>query len=914
MPITHQRLWRVAVLISTLLAAVATPAAAQPGPELDGEASTEADRAGSSRAPETLGEVAIEVRQVGLRKARPGEWCGFQVQLTDSAAKARDVFVRVEIKDPDGDRAVMQRYAVLNPNTKQHVWLYAWLPFGPRDFRFTVHEAEDRAGAIGESGSGGAAGVGGGTIDRYRAGRRIGSLFYTLPSSSAVDSGTSLIAVLGAPTAGLDQYTGVRSTASNDNACPTAHGLTETITGLRPDDLPDRWMGLAQFEALVWTGREAGEQPGNLREPQAEAIREWVRRGGHFIVVLPSIGQTWYGVTAGASGASAALNPLADIMPDVRPKVNEGVPLEPYRQLLTASQTAPMPRNAVVHTFDEPGRAGPYDAIPIMQGESGDTVVVRRLVGAGAVTVIGVDLARRDLMARDALQAGQFWNRILGKRMRVLTQTELASLKSGGTSKNSVPLFAARRDPVNFDSPISTVIAKQSKAAAGLLAAFAVFLAYWLVAGPLGYVVLKQRNRVHHAWLVFVAATALFSLVGWGSSSALKLGRDVDKHYTLLDHVYGQSNPRMRSWVELTLPRYGEQRVSVRPATPGTPEFEGGSGGRWHQAMTAWEGGTETSSALQSFPDARSYTVDARSPDTADFPARSTTRQLQIDFAGAPPASWDMIRPLAADGVELGREIYFEEPPGGTGEGGADRQTADRRWRIQGRLVHNLPGPLRDVHVFVVREMSLRWPQAEAIAVPLPAVVIGGKGPNAWEPGVPLDLEPVIPRSARDTRDFFLNIRGKASAFGTGLTSGALPQNAVTLNRAALAQAFYSMLEPPDPGASAEIWAVRQSTHNWDLGRWFTQPCVIVVGLLGEESGSGAVECPVPISIDGASPEEVRKNVRGMTVVRWIYPLPPRPPRAEPRSPLDEVDPPPGAPAGQPGSPASEKPNEPAQR
>lgn len=859
MVITHTLLRGWTAVFALLASVVVTFAQVEP----------ETDNSSSPGAAEAVGEVTIDVRQIGLRLTRPGEWAGFQLEITDSGSKARNVFVRLELPDPDGDRVIMQRWVVTNPGVKQSVWLYAWQPFDVRPgytYQFSAYEAEERSTLGLAVGGGGEASAGGDAVgqDRYRPTRRIGSLRYPLGQSKCVPATQDLMAVVGASAAGLDQYASCRFPERSWS--PTAHELSDVIIGLKPDDIPDRWMGLAAISTLVWTGRDADEQPSRLKTAQVDAITEWVRRGGHFIIVLPSVGQAWF-------GAGVGVNPLADIMPVARAVATEGVDINAYRELLTTDARVAMPQNAVVHRFDpQPGNAaGPYDAMAIMQGSggAGDVVVVRRLVGAGAVTVVGLDLTRKDFQAPGVLEAEQFWNRVLGRRTRLFTPAELKNLRDGGTTKNKSPLFNTDRVASDFDGIIGVTIAKQSKAAKGLLAAFVVFLAYWLLAGPLGYFVLKQRNRRQHAWVLFVAMTGLFALIGWGSSSTLKLGRDIDRHYTLLDHVYGQSNQRMRSWIELTLPRYGDQRVSVGKASASDNSIN-----TWHHALTAWEAGGETSSALASFPDARAYVVDTRNPDVAEFPARATTRQIQVDYAGSVPSSWTMPHPVAAEGVPLGQEIYIEDaPPGQRARGG------ERTFKVRGTLVHNLPGPLREVYVLLVRDVvsPKTGRPTESLPALMPALVYAGKLSGDWPANVPIDLDAVIPPNTETTNSLFKTWRGIASSGYGGV--GALTTGPVPLDRSACGQAFFPMLEPPDPGATGDIWATRESTHNWDLGRWFTQPCIIVVGLLGGPDNRTAVETPVPVTIDDEPGDAVRKNIRGVTVVRWVYPLPPRPVR-----------------------------------
>jgi hypothetical protein len=75
-------------------------------------------------------------------------------------------------------------------------------------------------------------------------------------------------------------------------------------------------------------------------------------------------------------------------------------------------------------------------------------------------------------------------------------------------------------------------------------------------------------------------------------------------------------------------------------------------------------------------------------------------------------------------------------------------------------------------------------------------------------------------------------------------------------------------LGPPrlgDKGAVSDerrFIARRQFGQVWDASRWFTQPCVIILGEL-----KGAT--PTPLFVDGEALAS-----EGTTWVRWIYPLP----------------------------------------
>lgn len=785
-----------------------------------------------------LNEVTLVVQSLGAANhMRPGEWVGVEVQASDSSDKVRSVLVRMAIEDADGDTTWMQRTIVTNPGARQSLWLYARMPFSASTgtvIALSAHEAVEDASEPGG----------------YRAGRVLGSTNYPV-GRQAVTSFTGLIGVVGVRPAGLEQYPWVGG-SQNDYAI-TGHELTLIPGGLSPASMPDRWMGLMAMEALVWTGSSASDQPGQLREAQAEAIREYVRRGGHLIVVLPAVGQAWLGAPA---------NPLADIMPQVRVKRVENVNLAAYRQLLTRDRRVSLPADAVVQSFIPDVNAGPFDAMPLMTGPDGDIVAIRRQVGAGAVTVVGLDLTNRRVAdVQRALQADQFWNRILGKRLPLFTPDELRRMREP-TKINVLPEYNAAVHPAQFDEFIGPAIALSGDAAAGVLLAFVVFLAYWLLAGPLGFFLLKQRNLKQHSWLVFLGVTAVFTAVAWTGATILKKRRIEGKHVTFVDAVYGQTNQRARTWANMLLPGYGQTLVSIAPGP--------NAGVDWHNALTAWEqpynqGG---GSGWSSFPDARGYPVDTRSPDTLSVPTRSTAKQFQVDWAGGLPADWGMIHPIADSDVPIGQEVRLvprtPEKPG------------ERNWELRGAITHNLPRPLTNVAFVLVR-----GPRSARVDPPEPqfdALITMRPPKEAWEPGATLVLDAQfdLKTSAQEQAGAKLvQLRGTPATYSSAAGLGSPPSE----QNQKLGLALFSMLAPPDPIGNTRVLARREVAHGWDLARWFTQPCLIVIGEV--EAG----ECPVPIAMGGLTAEESRKRLKGSTIVRWVFPLAPVPLRAQAAGP-----------------------------
>ena len=768
------------------------------------------------------GELDLSVESVGVGdRARAGEWTGVRLRVTNPG-ETRELVLRIETRDADGDRPQYERVVTANTNVPQSVWVYVRVPFPTQEmstlYRVSAYEAVEAS----ESRSG------------YRAGRLVAQtpLVFTQGQLFQNIGSPSVIGFIGSRTVGLERY---RVTEQGEAYPPTMHERTELVQ-LREDELPDRWLGLEMLDTIVWTGG----QPQSVRPESARALREWIERGGHFVVVLPSAGQEWY---------TRLNNELFELMPAASPRRLEDVDLEAFRPLLAGVGTESevrLPSRAVVHVFDPAPEAQPGEAVRVLNGPDGRCVVVRRVLGAGAVTVVGIDLLHSFLTAQALPRADVFWNRVLGRRGLTPTPAELTDLREGDMSRR-----AYRGSLWMDDEVLSGEIAERGQSAKGVLLGFVLFGVYWAVAGPVGFAVLKRTKKTHHAWVMFLASIGLFTAVAWGGATLIRPKRVSANHLTMITHVYGQDVQRARSWLSLMVPSYGRATLSV-----GEPDPESGASARrrFHQSTAPWESRKITAFG-RAFPDARGYPIDSAQPDAVSFPARQTVKQFRVDWAGLTP--WGgMPRPVGAS----------PEPK-------LEWATRDglSAHRVVGTLVHELPGPLEDVVVIVNRQQT----------------TLGGRGSNnlladamavklrgAWAQEVPLDLSPIT-RSRSEggtggveplTKYLDDSLTPKTSSVGAVVGLG--------VEDSLRALALYPLLEPAPPregqGSAAAV-VRRAETHGVDVGRWLTQPCVIVLGEVRETSGTAP---PIPLYVNGRAVE-----ARGRTMVMWVYPLPDDPPR-----------------------------------
>ncbi|MDX2115393.1 MAG: hypothetical protein SFZ24_07195 [Planctomycetota bacterium] len=753
--------------------------------------------------PADAGEVAVRVETFGVGDlVRAGDWAGLRLAVLYRGDRpAVDAAVRLHLRDADGDTALYTRFVTLSPGREVGVWLYARMPWDLAQgsvLRVSISEASAR-----EDGS-------------FDIGRQLG--WSPIVARQVAPQGDALAAVIGAGTAALEQY-GV--TSRGTDLAPGAHEIVRLVSGLRPDLLPDQWMGLSSFETILWSEGDPSTIPGGL---QVEALREWINRGGHLIVIIPPVGNAW----------TSASNPLADLLPAATIERVSEATLGGYRFWLTGGLWNDERFRTPIHRFVRRPDATTSEMTPLIVGPHG-CVAARRIVGAGMVTHLGVDLNARALQQREPLRADALWPRIIGRRAAAPSLAESEVHASRGMVRPNAP-------PAWVDARIGELISKSREAGVGVLLGLSVFITYWLVAGPLGYTLLKTRSLERHSWALFVVVAAAFTGIAWAGAQALRPKQAQSWHYTVLDHVFGEPVQRARVFASVLLPTYGQQRVAIG---------EDGADQSWRQAITPWS--TPDAEPLNSFPDARGYTINVRQMTSIDAPARATIKTFQGDWLGGP--RWSMPRPVSEDRAPLLRR------------GGAAGD------RLEGALTHGLPAPLQSATLVLVRrqvvETILRRREMPT-PPPLVAEAFAWKI-DRWEPHTPLDLSRFTINDGASVVPVLEALVPRMVALDPSLP------RSVTTEMLEEAAALFGVLNQPDATranmglASVPAHMRRRSVQGLDLAKWFTQPCLIIIGHVADQPS------PVPMSVDGAALNGRERPSSGRTVIRWVYPLAPEP-------------------------------------
>ncbi|MEE2681962.1 MAG: hypothetical protein VX641_06275 [Planctomycetota bacterium] len=789
----------------------------------------------------TLESMGIE----GFFKA--GGYVPVRLSVQSRLNETTAVIVGFEVENSDGDTERYTRSMVLSPGQRNRVWLYPNLP--PRAlaadqrnqvYRVVVFEDED------------------GRPGRELAAAPV-SARTALTPGVPVEMTEDLLVVVGSGSMGLDAY---QSTLNQIPQVPSLN--TRCIIGtVQPESLPDRARGLESVQTLLWSDAS----PTALGLDQAEAIKDWVRAGGRFVIVLPEGNDPW-------SIGSRTRTALSDLLPESAPRRIENVPISSLIQAISKEEPLRNPEaRSSIRLFDADRLNEPWEplaAIPGPRGEStavteptdpleGGLYAIQRRYGFGWIVVVGLDanaLFRRQLQAGALPQADVFWNRLLARRGSLPPLELYPAYEADKIKRLDTREFALGRG--------NLVLEQISIGGAGvgtwLLVILIMFLLYGVGAGPLSFWWLKRKGWIRYSWLVFLGFTVLFTGI---AVTAASIGRSFInarapvRHLTFLDVIDGEPDARATSWFSAYLPEYGTADIAIEGS---------------RSTLSTWS--PPPSGSLETFPNSVTFEVD-QTPNRLRLPARGTSTHLRATWQGPLGGSWQDM-PTDAE-VPVRQVVYPTDPPG---------------FEIEGVIRHGLPwkfSRIRLLQIAPINNMLPRYTNIDLLSRELPISplpnpgIFAGITPEDWNAGEAIDLRQLFPgrQQIRNAQlaDSKLSLTRQMDEIYQRRILGQLENTilATTTDWTDFRQeclemyAFFRMLPQPvylldQPGWKNSAPALRLNRWlgaNTDCSDWLVRPCIMVIATLE------GVPSPVPLRING---EEVASE--GTVVLRWIRPLP----------------------------------------
>ncbi len=807
-------------------------------------------------------QTILEIEEFGVGNAfRPGETIGVRMRITGDLDETTSGVLQWEIMNADGDIAEFSRNVSIPPRGGQTVvWLYGTLPptsnatmMLDTDWGFRLFETDD------------------GRRVRELANARL-SPSMSLNTPRPVEMNQNQILVIGPNLAGLNGYEPIAGMGGN----PALNEVTITSWGIRPNQLPDSWQGLSPFSTIVWASANDAEfSPGELdgRRDVENALREWISRGGHLVIILPGAGDPW---RLGRNETG-----LGDLLEGLKPEVLDGVSLASVLPALSVKPGLRVPDKTIsVTSFDPltlPPKWSPQLAItpravtedfphtlpktlPMVWG-------IRRQVDLGAIDLVGIDVTNRDLQIQQNPRlpdTSTFWKPILGQRATAPDGNLINSLIK---EKRVVSTSSVQVNALGSGLLISTQIGLGGAAAQGILSAMLLFGVYWLVAGPGGFAILRNFKIQRHAWVIFLATSMGFALLAWLGSRVLRENELKIRHLTVLSHIYSpQDDPTQpqfdfaSSWFSASLPGYGTVDIRIgqeNDSAKNTLEYfsppPNGSGDR--------------------FPNSDRYEIPFESTSNYLVPTRATSAEFYTQFKGVPNSSegaWG-----GTISVDANDPLVVTRIP------------EERRITLKGSLTNDSGVDFVRVQIFQIH--ALRTPHSTAPPNGVPIPVLMDQLPNygifvtldrPWLAGQSIDLSKILypkgPRLERQQGNDSLE-SGIRRAYVTpynrsmGILLGDLSSlGALDQSNYLQMLGLFNTLPPPtwlrnssNAQSADTVRFNRLLGSEIDRSRFFTEPTLMVIAFAQNAPS------PVPISIDGRMPAS-----SGRVMLQWIHPLP----------------------------------------
>jgi hypothetical protein len=342
--------------------------------------------------------------------------------------------------------------------------------------------------------------------------------------------------------------------------------------------LPGRWIGYDAVEAIVLDTNDR-DLMSKLNASGGQALREWVRRGGHLVV---SVGSDWLRVRD--SFLLAPGDPMLPALPTGQERLSDLGALESYAgatKPMTRPDAAPVLVTRLEEVDERRGKVliGATGTIPL---------VVRGAYGFGRVTVVALDVNQNPFATWE--DRPLFWVKTLDLRRQLVDESAASS---------GIPGAGAGRVYQNNVSDLSTQLRKALEQFSGVTlipfgwVAFFIFL-YILLIGPGDYLFLKKvLKRMELTWITFPTIVVTVSVLAYYAAYAVKGNELRINQVEVVDVDQPAGLVRGSTFLTLFSPQNRDYDVSFVPVPLDQESAAAGSAGGTALAPTQAPAGTE---------------------------------------------------------------------------------------------------------------------------------------------------------------------------------------------------------------------------------------------------------------------------------------------------------------------------------
>lgn len=301
----------------------------------------------------------------------------------------------------------------------------------------------------------------------------------------------------------------------------TLQDRPKEIIDLSLIDLAERPEGLRTFDCLILNDVDTL----TLTPEQKTALEAWVHQGGQLVI-------------GGGSGVLRTVAGLPESLLPLSPRDTTEVTALPELADFARAEEIRVPGPFVVAT-------GQAEEGHTLASQNGMPLVHERPISGGVVDFVALDLSTAPFDAWSGTTA--FWERLLSP-----------SATYPGWMVRDVSPRQAQAGPMSYALSNLPSLDLPSVRGLGIL-----LIVYIILIGPVNYLVLRWRNRLHWAWVTVPLLTIVFSAGAFGLGYALR-GTDLVLNKIAIVGLHSDGTANVSSYVGIFSPSLQSYEIEVK--------------------------------------------------------------------------------------------------------------------------------------------------------------------------------------------------------------------------------------------------------------------------------------------------------------------------------------------------------------